>query len=76
MVTRALQTANTDPSVTLSVPLPNARTRRVQRIRRQIAEGTYETDAKLEAVIPGLIGDLGLAPPKSSRPSARAARPM
>ena len=35
------------------------RAARIAEIRRQIAEGTYETDAKLDRAVSGLLGDLG-----------------
>ncbi|MFK7961883.1 MAG: flagellar biosynthesis anti-sigma factor FlgM [Phycisphaerales bacterium] len=37
---------------------PTDRADRIERIKRQIATGTYETEQKLDRVINGLIGDL------------------
>jgi anti-sigma28 factor (negative regulator of flagellin synthesis) len=35
------------------------RAARIAEIRRQIAEGTYETDGKLDRAVNGLLSDLG-----------------
>lgn len=35
---------------------------RIERVRKEIAEGSYETDAKLEAVLHKLLRELDLGP--------------
>jgi hypothetical protein len=39
---------------------PAPRRALVERVRLQIANGSYETQAKIEALLPRLAGDLGL----------------
>jgi negative regulator of flagellin synthesis FlgM len=39
--------------------IPGIRAERVAEIRAQIAEGTYDTDAKLEAALDRLLDEMG-----------------
>jgi negative regulator of flagellin synthesis FlgM len=39
--------------------LPEVRQDRIERIRAQIAEGTYETDEKLEIAVGRLLDEIG-----------------
>ncbi len=39
--------------------IPGVRAERVAQIRAQIAEGTYDTDAKLEAALDQLLNEIG-----------------
>ena len=39
--------------------IPDIRTERVDEIRMQIAEGTYETDAKLDIAVGRLLDEIG-----------------
>ncbi|HMO27270.1 MAG TPA: flagellar biosynthesis anti-sigma factor FlgM [Tepidisphaeraceae bacterium] len=42
------------------VHVPSPTDRRIERIRRQIESGTYDEDAKLDAVLDKILDDLGL----------------
>ena len=39
--------------------IPDIRTERVEEIRLQIAEGTYETDAKMDIAVGRLLDEIG-----------------
>ena len=64
---RSRPSADAGFSATMPAPCPEARRRLIQRIRRQIAEGTYDAERKLDVAIRELAGDLDLRPRRSSR---------
>ena len=62
--------ANRNPELTAGPRGAEQRAARIERVRRQIADGSYETDTKLDVILRKLLQDLHL-----DRPNPVRARP-